>query len=166
MTLCYLGLGSNLRFPKRQLRLALNAIQKIPRSVIKQTSQVYRSKPYGVQSQPLFYNMVIALQTSLSPKLLLKKCQHIEKQLGRIRKKHWGARTLDIDLLLYGELELNSLDLSIPHQDMLYRDFVLIPLLEIAPTIQLPNKKSIVFYLKDCETHVHPLDLSLPSNVR
>lgn len=158
MTLCYLGLGSNLRNPQRQLHQAICAVQNIPRSILLHTSKVYCSQPYGVQAQPSFYNMVVALKTTLSPKQLLTYCQLIEKNHGRLRKKHWGPRTLDIDILLYSHLSLASPLLTIPHSDMLRRDFVLIPLLEIAPKIQLPNGDPIVYYLKDCETHVHPLD--------
>jgi 2-amino-4-hydroxy-6-hydroxymethyldihydropteridine diphosphokinase len=158
MTLCYLGLGSNLRHPKRNINQAICTIQKLPRSSLLHKSKLYCSQPYGVQAQPNFYNMVVALKTALSPKQLLMQCQLIEKNHGRLRKKHWGPRTLDIDILLYGGLALASPLLTIPHPDMLRRDFVLIPLLEIAPTVQLPNGDPIVYHLKDCETHVHPLD--------
>ncbi len=158
MTCCYLGLGSNLRSPERQLRQAFHQLLKLPQSIITAQSRIYRSLPYGVSSQPPYANAVIALQTSLSAQQLLHCCQRIEKQHQRLRKKHWGARTLDIDILLYGQQVINSHDLSIPHKEMLKRDFVLVPLLDIAPLASLPNGEPIETYLKHCETHLHQLN--------
>ena len=157
MTRCYLGLGSNLGMPKRQLRQALIALRKLPRSSISAQSSVYLSKPLGVRAQPTYYNMVIAIQTSLPAKRLLHYCQSIENKQQRIRKVHWGARTLDIDLLLYGNKSINLHDLTVPHQHMLSRDFVLIPLFEIAPLACLPNGQLISSYLTSCKRHVIPM---------
>lgn len=131
MTLCYLGLGSNLRCPERQLKQALEKIRTIPQSVIIKRSSIYYSPPWGVKSQPPYCNMVIALQTTLPSLKLLSYCQEIENAQERIRKKRWGARTLDIDLLLFGKQKINHQRLIIPHPQMLKRDFVMIPLLEI-----------------------------------
>lgn len=131
MSSCYLGLGSNLRSPERQLRNALKKIKNIPRTKIQVSSKIISSKPHGTSWQPYYCNMVVCLKTRLQPIKLLDHCQKIELQQKRIRKKRWGPRTLDIDILLYGNTELNSKRLTIPHPRMHERDFVLIPLKEI-----------------------------------
>ena len=154
MTECYLGLGSNLRSPQRQLRQALLALRTLPRSAIVAQSSIYSSVPCGIQSQPIYCNMVVKIHTSLPPLHLLTYCQRIENKFLRIRKKHWGARTLDIDLLLFGSRSMNHHQLSIPHPHMLTRDFVLLPLLEISPTAVLPNGEAIMSFLDDCRSHV------------
>ena len=154
MTLCYLGLGSNLRTPMRQLNQALHLLNKIPKSVILKKSSIYKSRPLGVRSQPQYFNMVIAIHTSLSAIHLLIYCQQIESKLKRVKKKHWGARTMDIDLLLYGEKVINHRDLTIPHPEMICRDFVLVPLLEISPNARLPSGIPLHSYLDSCELHL------------
>lgn len=147
MTLCYLGLGSNLRSPVRQLRQAIKKLRQLPQSMIKKQSSVYFSQPMGVRSQPLFCNMVISMHTNLSPQALLKHCQSIEIKQQRIRKRHWGARTIDIDILLYGNVLLYQKNLIIPHKGMLHRDFVLVPLLEISSEACLPSGERLATYL-------------------
>lgn len=159
MTLCYLGLGSNLRSPERQLRQATLLLNKVPRSVVMSASKIYSSQPWGIRSQPPYCNMVIALHTSLSPERLLHYCQQIENKQQRLRKKRWGARTIDIDVLLYGNHVINKHNLVVPHPEMLNRDFVLVPLLEIKPTILLPTGEPLVSYLKHCEKYLHQLHL-------
>ena len=156
MTLCYIALGSNLACPQRQLRQAIARLQKLPKSALIKTSKLYFSLPYGVHAQPPYYNMVIALKTSLDPESLLNHCLRIEKEQGRVRKKHWGPRTLDIDLLLYGQRIIKQAHLIIPHPQMLKRDFVLLPLLEISPNIHMPTKESIPAHLSRCEGHLIP----------
>jgi 2-amino-4-hydroxy-6-hydroxymethyldihydropteridine diphosphokinase len=155
VTICYLGLGSNLRSPKRQLQQAIASIKRIPCSRTLKLSHFYKSAPLGIRSQPIYYNLVIALQTSLPVHVLLRHCQSIEKKQQRIRRQKWAARTLDIDLLLFGELVLKKLNLTIPHPQMLTRDFVLIPLLEIAPSIFYPKGALISTYLQDCKQYTH-----------
>ena len=154
MTRCYLGLGSNLRSPERQLRQAIKLLHKIPRSVVTQMSTTYLSRPLGVRSQPQYCNMVLEIETSLSANHVLHYCQRIENQLKRRRKKHWGARTIDIDLLLYGKCTINQQHLKVPHPEMIHRDFVLVPLLEIAPKAQLPNGASLDLYIKQCVNYI------------
>lgn len=153
----YLGLGSNLRAPTRQLRQAIAMLRKLPKSNIVKLSSIYSSKPLGVRAQPAYRNMVVAINTSLSPRRLLGYCQAIEKKQQRIRKLHWGSRTIDIDILLYGNQIIDSHHLLIPHPHMLTRDFVLVPLLEISPLAQLPDGNMVNSYLKYCETHVIPM---------
>lgn len=132
MIRCYLGLGSNLKSPERQLRQALTKIKKLPRCSLTQISSVYTNPAVGLKAQPNFCNMVVSLKTSLPPEKLLQYCQAIELKHQRIRKKKWGARTLDIDLLLYGDQKIHTPFLTIPHPQMLNRDFVMIPLLELS----------------------------------
>lgn len=132
MTVCYLGLGSNLASPERQLRRAIRALRKLPKSFIIKVAAFHHSIADGRKAQPNYVNTVIALHTQLSPNALLLYCQKIEQQQGRVRKVRWGARTLDIDILLFGKKTINTPTLCIPHPRMLERDFVLLPLLEIA----------------------------------
>ncbi len=154
MTHCYLGLGSNLRRPTRQLRKAIATLRTLPRSVITGRSSIYSSKPLGVRAQPGYCNMVIAIQTSLPAHRLLQHCQSVETGQQRIRKRRWGARTLDIDILLYGTKTIRSRKLTVPHPQMLNRDFVLIPLLEVSPSVRLPTGQLIQPWLENCKSHV------------
>lgn len=143
MNLCYLGLGSNQKFPERQIRQAIESLKKIRSTSVLQVSSFYWSKAWGLQVQQDFCNVVVAVTTQLPPKLLLKCCNQIEKKQGRTRKRRWGPRTLDIDIILYGSRTINTHHLCVPHPHMMTRDFVLIPLLEINPDIRLfPDEKS------------------------
>jgi 2-amino-4-hydroxy-6-hydroxymethyldihydropteridine diphosphokinase len=135
MTRCYLGLGSNLRSPERQLRQALAKIRTLPQTTIKRVSSFYVTPPFGLKAQPDYHNIVIAIDTNLPPLTLLNYCQYIENKHHRLRKKRFGARTLDIDILLYGEQTIHHRRLTVPHPQMLNRDFVLLPLREIAPCL-------------------------------
>jgi 2-amino-4-hydroxy-6-hydroxymethyldihydropteridine diphosphokinase len=131
MTLCYLGLGSNLDSPERQLRRAIAALGKLPYSYVIKVASFYHSQALGRKAQPDYCNTVVALHTLLCPEQLLFYCQKIERQQGRIRKIRWGARTLDIDILLFGSQKINTLKLKVPHPRLKQRDFVLVPLREI-----------------------------------
>lgn len=131
MPTCYLGLGSNLKSPIRQLRLAIKSIHRLKNTYIKEISSFYYNKPLGRKAQPMFYNLVIKMESNLPPFSLLRELKAIEAQQNRITKIKWGARTIDIDILLYGNLKINTLNLKIPHPEMLNRDFVLIPLEEL-----------------------------------
>jgi 2-amino-4-hydroxy-6-hydroxymethyldihydropteridine diphosphokinase len=131
MNVCYLGLGSNQKAPERQLRQAIKAIGALPSTVITQISSFYWNKAWGLRGQQDFCNAVVELRTLLPPFQLLKACQIIEKKQGRIRKKRWGPRIIDIDILLYGHQVIQSKILTIPHPHIQNRDFVLIPLREL-----------------------------------
>lgn len=155
MTLCYLGLGSNLRSPERQLRKAIILLRTLPRSIVTNTSKIYQSLPWGVRSQPPYCNMVVAIHTSLSAQHLLMNCHCIEATLQRVPNKRWGARTLDIDLLLYGKEIINQRELTVPHPRMINRDFVLVPLLEIAPEAQLPSGEPLANFLPHCDRYLY-----------
>ena len=136
----YVGLGSNLRSPVRQIRQALRALQEIRQTVLVSSSGLYRSKPLGGIRQPDFINAVAALDTRLGPHELLSELQSIECRQGRVRgRERWGPRTLDLDLLLYGNERITTERLMVPHPGLLERDFVLHPLMEIAPLLRLPD---------------------------
>ena len=130
---CYLGLGSNLRSPARQIHQAIARIRTIPRSRLVKKSNLIVNQALGRRAQPSFCNAVIKLSTTLPPHALLRHCQALELKQGRVRKLHWGARTLDIDLLLFGKNIINTRTLKIPHPEIASRPFVFIPLLELFP---------------------------------
>ena len=131
MNLCYLGLGSNQRSPERQLRRAIQSIKKLRAISVTKISSFYWSKAWGLSNQQDFCNAVIEIHTTLPPLKLLKACQLIEYQQGRIRKKHWGPRVIDIDILIYQDRIIQSKRLTLPHPHIMSRDFVLTPLSEI-----------------------------------
>ena len=135
MNVCYLALGSNQKHPERQLRRAIHSIKALQSTAVTKVSSFYWFKAWGLHSQQDFCNAVIEITTVLPPRLLLKSCQKIEKKQGRVRRKRWGPRTLDIDILFYGKQVIQSRDLIIPHPQMHLRDFVLVPLRELNPTI-------------------------------
>lgn len=136
----YLALGSNLADPLHQVQSALNALAAIPDTLLVATSSLYRTPPYGPPDQPDFLNAAVALDTRLDAESLLNHTQRIELEQGRVRKEHrWGPRTLDLDIMLFGEQILNTPRLTVPHYDMHNRAFMLLPLLEIAPELCLPD---------------------------
>jgi len=131
---CYVGLGSNLDDPRTQILTALDELGQLPgcRRIV--ASSCYASTPLGPEDQPDFCNAVAALDTDLAPLELLGQLQELERAHGRIKTRHLGERTLDLDLLLYGNLQLASALLTLPHPGLSSRDFVLYPLAEIAPS--------------------------------
>lgn len=131
MVLCYLSLGSNQKSPERQIRMALRAIKSIPFTSIIAISKLHWTQAWGLTNQPDFCNVVLSITTSLSPLQLLVQCQRIEHKQGRVRQKHWGPRTLDIDILLFGSRSIKTPRLTVPHPFYLQRDFVMTPLMEI-----------------------------------
>ena len=143
MATVYLGLGSNLDSPIEQLKLALHTLNHSPGIALEQTSSFYRSKPVGPQDQPDFINAVACIKCELAPHSLLQALQEIELRQGRKRTVRWGARTLDIDILLYDQRVIETPSLCIPHREMTKRAFVLAPLAEINPRLSLPDGKGI-----------------------
>ncbi|MCS1352404.1 2-amino-4-hydroxy-6-hydroxymethyldihydropteridine diphosphokinase [Mechercharimyces sp. CAU 1602] len=135
--LAYLGLGSNLGEREHYLREAIIRLIQPPQNRLEAVSSLYETAPVGYVDQPHFLNMVIAMRTSLSPQDLLREALAIEQQLERVREVRWGPRTIDIDLLLYGEQKIVTEELSIPHPRMHERAFVLLPLVEIAPHVPI-----------------------------
>ncbi|MGD2117037.1 MAG: 2-amino-4-hydroxy-6-hydroxymethyldihydropteridine diphosphokinase [Chromatiales bacterium] len=128
----YIGLGSNLHNPIEQLQQALAALDHMPHTKVKKVSSFYRSAPLGPAGQPDYVNAVAQLDTELSASELLQWLHSIEDIHGRERMVRWGARTLDLDILLYDDLRIDLPHLHIPHREMANRAFVLQPLLEIA----------------------------------
>jgi len=140
----YIALGSNLAKPVDQVNCALEALAHMPRTKLVVCSAFYRSKPLGPQNQPDFLNAVVALDTELPPEDLLDCTQAIAQPQGRVRKlERWGPRTLDLDMLLYGDRVINTERLTVPHYDMKNREFMLYPLAEIAPELVFPDGESL-----------------------
>lgn len=145
MALVYIGLGSNLSDPEKQIHTAVEALTKIKCSELNQVSSLYFSRPMGPQDQPDYMNAVVALTTTLSPLTLLDELQAIENKSGRVRKDNrWGARILDLDILLFDDEVINNDRLTVPHYGLELREFVLLPLAEISPTLILPNGRSVL----------------------
>jgi 2-amino-4-hydroxy-6-hydroxymethyldihydropteridine diphosphokinase len=147
----YIGLGSNLGEPLQQLEMAFVALNKLPDSRVAERSSFYVSKPMGPADQPDYINAVAELETALAPQDLLLALQAIEQAQGRVRTgQRWGARTLDLDLLLYGDEVINTDSLQVPHPGLAERDFVLIPLAEIAPDVVIPGQPALEQLIEDC----------------
>ena len=147
----YIGLGSNLADPLAQLRSALAALAALPQTSLAAQSSFYASDPLGPADQPRYVNAVAALDTDLSPLELLDALQSIELEQGRLRKaERWGPRTLDLDILLFGERQLDEPRLTVPHYHMHARAFVLYPLAEIAPQLRLPDGRALDELLAAC----------------
>ena len=140
MSRAYIALGSNLDGPQRHVRSALSQLDTLPGTRMRRQSPLYRSPPVGPPGQPDYINAVVELETTLAPHALLDQLQSMEAAHGRLRTgERWGPRTLDLDLLLYDELQINDARLTVPHPQMVKRDFVLRPLLDIAPCIHIPG---------------------------
>lgn len=150
MTQVFIGLGSNQDHPRDQIQYALQALAELPETQIVHVSSIYKSRPHGIVNQADFYNAAACLETELTSSLLLSALQSIEKQQKRVRDKKFGPRTIDLDILLYGEEVINNTKLTVPHYAMLNREFVLYPLLEIAPDLILPNGISLSEAITHC----------------
>lgn len=149
----YIGLGSNLDGPRERLIFAVESLRGIPDTSVTSVSSFYRSKPVGPQDQPDFVNAVAALDTSLGAHELLGELQAIENSQDRDRDgQRWGPRTLDLDILLYGDQHIVSDDLKVPHPEMHKRGFVLLPLSEVAPQLTIPGKGPVAELLSRVDT--------------
>jgi 2-amino-4-hydroxy-6-hydroxymethyldihydropteridine diphosphokinase len=148
----YIGLGSNLQQPIEQVKRALQQLAKIPHTSLLAASPLYRSVPLGPADQPDYINAVAALATRLSALELLDVLQAIEKQQGRVREgERWGPRTLDLDLLLYGDLQIQTERLTVPHPGLGERNFVLYPLYNIAgEDLLIPGLDTLGHLLQAC----------------
>ena len=136
----YVGLGSNLQGPVKQLERTFEELNAIPVTRLIKQSSLYRSEPFGGVEQPDFVNAVAALLTQLSAQDLLRELQRIENERGRERGDvRWGPRILDLDLLVYSDQVIDESDLSVPHPGISERNFVLLPLGEIAPKLTIPG---------------------------
>jgi 2-amino-4-hydroxy-6-hydroxymethyldihydropteridine diphosphokinase len=150
VSLAYVGVGSNLDRPQRQVTQALGELDGIPGARVVKHSSLYRSAPVGYAAQPEFVNAVAALDTTLDPEALLGELQAIEARHGRSRSFPNAPRSLDLDLLLYGEAEQQSARLTLPHPRMHERAFVLKPLLELEPGIAIPGRGRALDLLAAC----------------
>lgn len=148
--IAYIALGGNLGDRESILRRSIIAIDRLPRTRVSRRSSFYRSLPMGDIHQPLFLNAVVQIRTRLAPFDLLLELQKIERRFGRIRKLRWGPRTLDLDVLVYGNINTDWPDLMIPHPGIPSRLFVLYPLLEIAPELSIPGMGTPVSLVREC----------------
>lgn len=144
----YIGLGSNLGDSRQILTEAVHKLASLGQV---KTSKLYQSPPMGPQDQPNYLNAAVQLLTDLAPLALLDELQRFELESGRVRLRHWGERTLDLDLLLYGQEQIQHARLTVPHAGVMERDFVLIPLLDLDAELQLKGQ-----LLKDLPILEHP----------
>ena len=134
----FVGLGSNLGEREAMIRLALEALSRLPGTRLVKASSLYDTEPVGEVDQPNFLNAVAQLDTELTARQLLWNLLLIEKRLGRVRTQRWGPRTIDLDLLLFGSLVLDEPELTVPHPELTARSFVLVPLVELDPVLVHP----------------------------
>lgn len=147
----YIALGSNIENPVQQIESALKKIAQLPETTLLATSTFYHNPPVGLLEQPDFVNAVAKIDTTLSAQRLLAELLRIETEQGRIRIQSNGPRTLDLDLLLHGQLVMSTPELELPHPRMKERAFVLVPLTEISPELCLPCGTSVRVLLKACD---------------
>jgi len=138
----FLSLGSNLGDREANLLEALRRLEQLGVHVVRRSSW-YETEPVGYTDQPDFLNLVAEVRTRLGPHALLRAAQQVEAELGRVRAVRWGPRTVDVDLLLYGERVVNTPDLVLPHPRLRERAFVLVPLAELAPDLVLPDGTAV-----------------------
>jgi 2-amino-4-hydroxy-6-hydroxymethyldihydropteridine diphosphokinase len=143
VALVYIALGSNVGGRMANLAIALRELEALPGVTIVATSRVYESEPWGGVEQPSYANAVVAVDCEPGPLSLLRGCKAIERSMGREPGVRFGPRTIDLDILLFGDVTVDTPELEIPHPRMLERDFVVTPLLEIAPDITLPDGSAV-----------------------
>ena len=138
-TFAFLGLGSNLGERLEHLQAAVDLLDQDPRTRVDAVSSVYETEPVGGPEQGPYLNIALRVTTSRSPRALLALCNEVEAALGRVREERWGPRTVDVDVLLYGDRVVSTRRLAVPHPRMTERAFVLVPLMEVAPGLTLPG---------------------------
>lgn len=162
----YIGVGSNLCDPVVKAKNGIKAIAALPQVVSIKASSLYSSRPMGPQSQPDYVNAVVAIETTLSCRELLIVLQAIELNYGRVRKEErWGARTLDLDILLFGHEVINEPDLIVPHYGMKQREFVLLPLFELSPSLVLPDGSELSRLVGEIDRNGLQVIENLPQNL-
>ena len=152
-TRAYIGMGSNLEDPPGQIKKALRALAMIPATKIIADSGLYLSKPMVLDSndqQPDYYNAVVLVETQLSAHALLDHLQQIEREQGRVRGERWGARTIDLDILLFDDQVINDERLTVPHPGLHQREFVLYPLQNIDSTLTIPGRGKLEQLVENC----------------
>ena len=145
MALAYIGLGSNLDQPQQQLNIAKDAINGLPDTQVTACSSIYQSQAITLDEVPQsdFLNAVIEIDTRLTAESLMDALLLLESQQGRVREKRWGPRTIDMDIILYADKRINTQNLTVPHVEMENRLFVLLPIYEIAPDLDIPGKDKL-----------------------
>ena len=143
--IAFLSLGSNLGDRAGMLSAGLGLLAPSAGRDLRiiRKSRVYESPPWGKTDQPPFLNQVVEIATTLSPEMLLARCREVEDALGRVRRERWGPRTIDVDILLYGDRAIETPDLVVPHAELRRRAFVLVPLAEVAPGLRLPTRETV-----------------------
>ena len=155
MSIAYIGIGSNLDDPRSQVEQAIRELGSLTNSRCVSYSSLYQSEPLTLdtssQDQPDYINAVAKLETTLEPQALLAELHQLEARHGRVRGERWGSRTLDLDILLYDDRQIDSPELTIPHPGLYDRNFVLYPLAEIAPNLVIPGAGDIGGLITRCE---------------
>ncbi len=141
LNIAYLGIGSNEGDRLDNIRQAIKYISELNNCIIEETSSIYETLPFGIIEQNNFLNAVIKILTELSPIELFENLKKIEERLGRIKREKWGPREIDLDILFYNDLIISDEIITLPHKGIIYRDFVMIPLIEIDPEIIHPIYK-------------------------
>lgn len=150
MARVFIGLGTNLGDRLNFLRRALEEIRNLRQTILKNCSSIYETEPVGVKEQPRFLNMVVELDSSLSPRELFQHLKNIEQLLGRTKSERWGPREIDLDLLYYGDEVMNESELRLPHPEIAKRRFVLVPMKDIAAEFLDPLHKRTIAELLLC----------------
>lgn len=152
LVVAYVALGSNLDNPRAQIEHGFDELAALPRTALRTRSRLYRTPPWGIVDQPDFINAAARIETTLSPRELLGALLAIEARAGRMRGIRNGPRTLDMDLLLYGNHALREAGLVVPHPRLHERAFVLLPLADIAPDFEVPGKGRVSDLLAGADT--------------
>ena len=150
-TATFVGIGSNLEDPRTQVERAVQALGGIPATDVVRISSLYRSAPFGPVDQPDFVNAVAHLSTRLDITAMFRHLQSIERAQGRVRGRRWGPRVIDLDLLIYGNAVVREDDLTVPHPGIAQRNFVLLPLQEIAPDLEIPGLGRVADLVADTQ---------------
>jgi len=145
LNVAILGLGGNLGDPRELMAEAIRQLATDPGIVLESVSALYRTPPWGKTDQPAFLNAAVKVETSLSARQLLDTILAVEKELGRERKERWGPRTIDIDILLYGDARVDEPALEIPHPRLKERAFALAPLIDVAPDAEFSGRPARVW---------------------
>lgn len=151
MQTVYIALGSNLDNPLEQIKQAVEKLKKF--AIHFEVSPFYGSKPVGPQDQPDYVNAVAKFETELSPTELLDKLQSIENEQGRVRLRRWGERTLDLDIILYGDEQIQTERLNVPHIEMKNREFVIVPMFDLSPNLVLPTGEKLADIYQQFKDH-------------
>jgi 2-amino-4-hydroxy-6-hydroxymethyldihydropteridine diphosphokinase len=139
----YIGLGSNLADRERTIERAVRLLGAEPGIEVVSVSSLRETEPWGRVAQPAFFNGAVAVETTLEPRALLRVLLDVERRLGRVRDERWGPRTIDLDLLLYGDVVLDEPGLTVPHPLLHERAFALEPLQELDPELAVPGRGSV-----------------------